>query len=207
MVYIITRARWNVKSKRGVLNKDISILDNSLRLCYYKRMENPIRVIRKRQQLTLEEMAAACGVHLQAVYLNERGCYHGVLPVIRQWIIKQGYEPELLDSEYIEYQTYVRKEFGKSVNSDTYQVQAPTPLHPFIQFRTDLGQSRMGIAKVLAVHPAGLYRLERAEAHGLSGQLKIALHDAGFRDWVIQELDYRCGEFAEGHWSTKRAAG
>ena len=147
------------------------------------------------------------GCHLQAVYLNECGVYPHVLPAIRKYIESLGYDVRELDEEYAAFQTRMRELTGARVKAGQVAIDEPSNgAHPFLAFRKMLGMSRMSFSKSFAVHPAFLYKLERAEAHGLSSQMKNAMAEAGFRPSVIDELDYRCAEYADFHRSLGTAS-
>lgn len=162
-------------------------------------MENPIRKVRLSRGRTLVEFADDCGVNYQALYLNECGVYPTVLPAILKILVKLDNDATQLETEYIEFVYNKRLEFGEKHNT----VNLPPPvgtLHPFIGFRRALGLSRSKLAKMLCVHPAGLYRLELGLMKHLPGDLRDALLVAGFPVNLVEELDYRVEEWSSGAW-------
>src|SRR4030095_16421457 len=46
---------------------------------------NPIKTYRKSEGKTMIEFAEAVGIHPQAVFLAEQGCYVSILPAIREY--------------------------------------------------------------------------------------------------------------------------
>lgn len=162
---------------------------------------NPVKEIRQKEGLTLTRFASQAGCHYQAVYLTECGCYPYIYPKLMNFIELRGYDKENIESRYKESQKYMRIISGSLVNSDEVILSIPTIDHPFINFRLSLGLtglSRMGFAKTFCIHPGFLYTLERGKSKGLSAQLKEALLQAGFKESVIEELDFRCREYSEG---------
>jgi len=59
----------------------------------------------------------------------------------------------------------------------------------------------MGFAKSFCIHSAELYSLERGDKRILSEQFKDAMKEAGLPAIVLDELEYRCTEFANGEWA------
>lgn len=168
---------------------------------------SPIKRIRIREGQSLEAFGRSVGCHLQAVYLNECGTYPHILPAIRRYLEKQGYNVRELDEEYHEFQVARRIAAGaKHKVADVELGEPGNGIHPFTLLQKQLGMSRMAFSKAFAIHPAFLYKLSRAEAHGLSSQMKQALLEAGFRPSVIEELDYRCAEYAESNSSVRAAS-
>jgi len=161
-------------------------------------MNNPIKQARQRQGLTQESLAELLDIHPQAILLNEQGVYPTVLPRILDYFVEQGYSAEEFNLEYSEFVMNKRKELFESMPWKTLSwAEFNTDgQHPFIKFREELGFSRMKFAKSFCVHPAYLYKLERADVGTLSTQLKEALLAVGFSSDFIDELNQRCEDFS-----------
>lgn len=165
--------------------------------------ENPLRRIRRKNGLTLASMAGRAGVHTQAVYLNECGVYPTILPAISRWLERTGYPTRALQDEYLEWQTAHRKASGDKLKVSEVELGPPDlDVAPLAGLLEKLGLSRMGFAKMLAVHPALLYKLDRGETFGIGLQVRQALLEAGFSMTLIEELDYRTAEF--GYYTRER---
>ena len=158
----------------------------------------PIRVARKARGLTLRKMAAEAGVHVQALYLNECGCYPTILPDILRYMV------DVLGSENTEvsraYDTFVlekRVQFGNSHAMSDYTLGhlGEPRIHPFIAFRDSLELSRLGFAKGACVQPAVLYNVENCRCKRVPGQLIEALQDCRLPRVVIIELCLRFEEW------------
>jgi len=169
-------------------------------------MDNPIKTARTRVGRTLKEFAEDCGVHEQAVFLNEQGVYPHVLPAIGAHLRTLGVSRPFED--YAQFQLERRQAAGARFDLYIYSLPAPDDRHPVVAFREAFGMSRMKFAKSFCVHPAELYRLENGQKHGLSEQFKEAMRQAGLRDTVLDELEFRIREYAEGEWigSNQRGA-
>lgn len=166
---------------------------------------NPIRLARQSSpEKTLEAFSRRCGVHKQALYLNERGVYPDILPSILPVLIELGYEEKSVQSSYHDFQRLRRIARGQLDRLDeTTELGEPLPHlgHPFVQFRLALGLARLGFAKEYCVHPASLHKLETGSAIHISEQLREALTVAGLPATVIAELNSRCEEYARGEWN------
>lgn len=173
-------------------------------------MINPIRRIRLLEGRTLQEFADDIGIHYQAVYLNECGVYHTVLPVIMKHLVSLGLNRRELE---IEYEEAVR--FKRELNGLVYQFNLiddlgePTGINPFTQFReklnlTGLSLTRSKFCKLFGVHPALIRKLELFETRTMPTQLQEALRDAGLATTVIDELCDRLEE--QVGWRVGRAS-
>lgn len=165
---------------------------------------NPIRTYRKAAGKTMVEFAQMIDIHPQAIFLAEQGCYVTILPAIRDYV----HSTEEDDALYRGYQLLKR-----SVNGPLYGISDITLStlgepgyneHPIGMFRKLLGHTvgypnglpRMKFAKLFCLQPSELYRLEVLDKKNLSEQFTEAMHEAGLDDTVMEELSYRCQEFA-----------
>jgi hypothetical protein len=172
-----------------------------MRKCILDYMNtNPIRDYRKRNGHTIEEFAKACGVHWQAVFLNEQGVYPHVLPRILRKLVDWGANSLIIQGDYNLYQRNKRETNGVRFCLGAVILPAPTLKHPVVAFRDSLSISRMLFCKLFCVHPAEMSRLESGEKHTFSEQFKQAMLQAGLPATVLDELEFRCGEYAQGEW-------
>lgn len=174
-------------------------------------IENPIRRIRTKEGKSLVEFGEDCGVQFQALYLNECGVYPHILPSILAHLTRLGYDNHVeLQREYNEFVTQKRGEAYFKFDLGNYTLPPPTGvLHPILALRETIafgGLSRIGFAKAFCVHPASLYKLEFGDSQHLPAQLRVALLEAGLPDTVVDELDFRIGEWADGVWEIAKVS-
>jgi len=157
---------------------------------------NPIRVLRLSQHKTLEAFAAECGVHLQALYLNEMGMYPTVLPSISKRITSH-YEvnADELEEQYQQYVSDKRYQFGEV--HKPYVLNEPSLGHdPLRDFRTSLGYNTVfGFAIAVAINPTTVRRVESCTTDNFPGQLRLALRDIQLPVGDIEELEIRHQEY------------
>lgn len=191
-----------VKEKRGLAaSKHIDICTG----LWDDLFMNPIRLARMAsQEKTLESFSKRCGVHKQALYLNECGVYPDVLPSIMATLLVLGWDEQSIRRGYRDFQREKRVARGELDNLSSVEIGPPNLElgHPFVQFRASLGHARLGFAKEYCVHPASLHKLEIGSAIHLPEQVVEALTVAGASASVITELNERCEEYARGGWST-----
>ncbi len=163
--------------------------------------QNPIRAARVELGYKLNKFAELCGVHEQALYLNECGVYIDILPAVLEVFVKHGYLQVTLRTEYREFQKERRAEFALEYNFQDPNIIGPIMLSkaPIVTFRTNLGLSRQAFAKRLLVQPAILYKLEHGQARHLPQQLVDALEEAGMSSDIIDELNERTEDFYFRH--------
>lgn len=155
---------------------------------------NPIRVARKERGWTLKEMAQKAGVHVQALYLNECGCYPHILPsVLRLMVHVLDRNPAQVEREYKKFVADKRLTFGGNHALDFYTLAhlGEPRIHPLVAFRDSLKLSRMMFAKSLCVQPTMLYNVEKCQARKIPLELIEALKDAGLPRTVLLELCLR----------------
>jgi len=119
---------------------------------------------------------------------------------------------ELLEEEYQRFVLQQREYHGRLYHLSDFTLDdlgEPFGVHPVVQFRHHIGLqqghptglSKMGFAKSFCIHSAELYSLERGDKRILSEQFKDAMKEAGLPAIVLDELEYRCTEFANGEWA------
>lgn len=157
---------------------------------------NPIRVVREKQNKTLQEFADLCGVHMQALYLNECGAYPNILPsVIRYMKYKLGLEESQLQFDYTRFVHKTREEFENRYSPYSLSSDPRTDHSPVVEWRQGLDLSRSGLVKALCVQPYLLSRVERGETPELPEQFELALLEVHFPMKLLQELKDRVEEF------------
>lgn len=172
---------------------------------------NPIRKVRTQLGKTLEEFSTLCGVHLQALYLNEQGVYPHILPAVARFIEEElELNVEEYQLDYLVFQRNKRAEFGALHDLTYYDVarlgEPDLSRHPVVLFRGSLqddrsgkGISRMAFCKGLCIQPSLIYNLECGRAAHLGDQTVEALQQAGLPSTVIDELNTRSEEFRARH--------
>lgn len=162
-------------------------------------MESPIHTVRTREGKTLEQVADAAGINMQAVYLNECGVYPTILPALQKCFQVWEYDTKVLERDYQIFIKNKRIEFGNTHNLSELTLGALGPpvenQSPLETLREYIQLSRMAFCKGLCVHPAAELRIERGEASSLGAQFKTALYDAGVGDIIISELDARVQDY------------
>lgn len=171
-------------------------------------MDNPVRVARHRMGKTMEELADSAYIHLQVVFLTEHGTYNRIPPTVLTAL--KNVDPVAIQDEYREYQKWSREHYGRLYHlEDIVELGPPGGQHPVVAFRTSIGigeghphgLSRMAFCKEFCVHSAEMYSLERGIKFDLSEQFRTAMQQAGLRDTVLAELEFRCQEYARGEWN------
>lgn len=159
---------------------------------------NPIRVARTERGWTLREMASKAGVHVQALYLNECGCYPTVLPsVLRLMVHVLNCNPAEVERAYKKFVAHKRLAFGggHALNFYTLDHLGEPRIHPVLALRDSLGLSRLGFAKSICVQPTVMYNVENCLCKRLPPELVGALADAGLPRTVLIELCLRYEEW------------
>jgi hypothetical protein len=176
-------------------------------------VQNPIRDARHREGRTGDEFAADIGIHPQALYLNEMGMYTQILPRVMGYLTHRlHYSRDMLEEEYNRFVLQQREYHGRLYRLSDFTLDdlgEPFGRHPVVQFRQHIGLqqgnpnglSKMGFAKAFCIHSAELYSLERGDKRVLSEQFRDAMNAAGLPAIVLDELEYRCTEFANGEWA------
>lgn len=145
-------------------------------------------------------MAKKAGVHVQALYLNECGCYPTVLPDILDCIVRElRHDPETVERHYKVYVERKRKAFGETHGFKFLTVDdlgEPGGTHPVIAFREQLELSRMGFAKQACIQPTLLYNVEYCRSKRIPNQVVDAMLKAGLAPVVVMEL---CSRYEEWH--------
>lgn len=159
---------------------------------------NPIRLLRHRLGKTVQAAADEAGIHWQAWYMTECGCYNDVPPKISIYLKGKGYG--FSDEDYQNFRLVQQRIFGEEYLKRK-GLPAPTlAVPPITEFRKYHGiRSRTSFAKGLCVQPALLYKLEHGMVKYLPDQLYQALLQAGLPVEEVEELDNRTTEYYESH--------
>ena len=155
--------------------------------------DNPIRMLRLSEHKTLEAFADECGIHLQAVYLNEMGMYPTILPSIMR--VMKHYGLSESEEDYQDYVRATRYDFGES--HVPYEIGEPSmSVSSIRQFRGSLRISTaFGFAKAICVNPTIVRNVEFGRLEEFPGHLNFALRDIQLDPADITELEYRHQEF------------
>lgn len=156
---------------------------------------NPIRRLRLSKGKTLEQFADDCGIHLQAVYLNEMGMYPTVLPAVMRLMRAYGISLSEAEEEYQDYVRDIRFNFGEE--HAPYSLGLPSVSVSSIKvFRDILGISTaFGFARAICVNPTLIRRVEYGKTDEFPGHLNFALRDIQMDPSDIQELELRHQDF------------
>lgn len=156
---------------------------------------NPIRMLRLSRNLTLEQFAEECSIHLQAIYLNEMGMYPTILPAILRTMHDYGINPGEVEDEY---QDYIKeKRYGFGTTHSPYTFGEPNVAVSSIKsFRTSLSfPTPFSFAKAIAINPTLIRQVEFGRVYEFPGHLNFALRDIQMDPSDIQELELRHQDF------------
>jgi transcriptional regulator with XRE-family HTH domain len=155
---------------------------------------NPIRIARLQHGKTLEEFSKLTGVHYQAVYNNENGCYPRILPNLLTYLCEHWeMDRQELEQAYSEFVRGRREAFYSLHNP--YSLPLPSGIHPFSAWRQSLGLTVRALSKDLCVSPSQLNRLEKNKTPNLPLEIERALIQVQFPDDLLQELKDRAEEY------------
>lgn len=147
-------------------------------------------------------------MHVQGIFLAEHGVYPEVLPNLREFMVDEGWAGDVIDKDYHAFQLQQRQAARAVYDLPGVILPPPSDQHPVVAFREALGRdglSRMAFCKTFCVHSAEMYNLEHGLKHILSEQFKEAMLQAGLPGTVLEELEFRCGEYARGEYNTREA--
>lgn len=156
---------------------------------------NPVRTARRSLGKSISKIAHEAGVHEQAWYLTECGCYSQIPPKIRLFL---QHRTELNLEEYQTFRIQTQRLFGEAFLSK-YKLPEATirlpPLEAFIQINEI--PNRTFFAKALCVQPSLVYRTLLGSARELPSQIREALKEAGVSEDDVYELNERTIEYYE----------
>lgn len=161
---------------------------------------NPVRTARRSLGKSIGKIAQEAGVHEQAWYLTECGCYARIPPKILNFLKSRT----SVDVEaYEEFRKQTQKMFGKLFLKNYVLPEASVrrpPLDVFIQIN-DI-PNRTFFSKAICVQPSLVYRTLLGEARELPSQIREALRNAGISEDDIYELNERTIEYYES-WPSR----
>lgn len=152
--------------------------------------ENPIRVIRIRNGLSLRKAAGKIGCHYQALYMLEHGMYLTVLSAILYWAVSVSDFTELQIREAYSLfrsgkQVLAQEKYSLSViGIDSLGMPGDNPV---LKFREYLGLTQSAFCKQLCLPVALLYMAEKKSA-SLPPSLRCVFEDLNIPGTVIQEM-------------------
>lgn len=152
-----------------------------------------MRVARRLLHRTIGAAAEEAGVHWQAWYLQECGCYERILPAIESFFDKKDAGGKLQE-EYREFVKSRRLQFNQNYSA-RHLPKVNSNISPIELFRAQIGVNRTSFAKRICIQPAHLYRLERGLAKYLPEQVVDAFQEIGFTLEDIDEFNERQEDF------------
>lgn len=162
--------------------------------------ENPLRLLRFDQRLSLDQLARKAGVSRQLIIRAEQAVYNSPPPVLVATLLDnisedravEGFDDrEFVYHLYKQFQTFTRKKNYGRLNPKFSFAAVPVGVHPWVNWRLSSGiAARIGPAKHYCVHPALLHKFE-VQPHLVQsppGDLRGALIEAGYRKELLDEL-------------------
>jgi len=156
---------------------------------------NPVRVARCSLGKSIKKISKEAGVHEQAWYLAECGCYNRIPPRILKFLQDRTH----VDVEaYDQFRRHSQRIFGEIFFSDYRLPEASTKLPPLEAFlQVNKIPNRTFFAKAICVQPSLIYRTLLGSSRELPSSLKAALREAGISEDDIYELNERTIEYYE----------
>lgn len=153
-------------------------------------VQNPIRLIRESQGLTLRKAAEKIDCNYQTLYMIEHGMYLTVLPKVLDWAIKfTDSDKSKIEYNYMLFRTE-KQDLAKekySLNSIKVDSLGIPGDHPILSFRMFLGLTQSAFCKELCIPVALLYYSETV-AVSLPKKLRNMFYDLGVPGNVVDEI-------------------
>jgi DNA-binding XRE family transcriptional regulator len=157
---------------------------------------NPICEVRLQHHKTLMEFAAEAGIHFQALYLNECGCYPTILPALMALMTRKYQQDKLtLQNKYDMFVIKKRMEFADKHKPYAWP-EVDVSRSPVEMFRKALGYSQIGFAKAICIQPTILYKVERGKSINIPESIKHAFKILQIPYEMVEEFNYRQQEFS-----------
>lgn len=152
---------------------------------------NPIRAIREGMGLSIRKAAIKIGCHHQTLFMNEKGMFGRVLPVIMMWLTDNSdYSEQDINDSYRGWIAYRRRQAVDKYQFYTVTVAAigiPGE-NPVTMFRGHLGLTQSAFCKELCVPIAIMYNAEGHRSNSLPRTIKRLLTELGVPRQVVQEM-------------------
>lgn len=156
---------------------------------------NPVRTARRSLGKSIGKIAQEAGIHEQAWYLTECGCYARIPPRIVTYL---HHRVPLDIAAYDVFRKQTQRIFGEAFLNPYKMPEASIrlpPLEAFIQANEI--PNRTFFAKALCVQPSLVYRTLLGSARELPSQIREALKEAGVSEDDVYELNERTIEYYE----------
>lgn len=157
---------------------------------------NPVRKARRSRGRTIKKIAGEAGIHEQAWYLTECGCYQKIPPKILRYFSKHGVPIDI--TAYDDFRLRTQARFGENYFQPYIIPPASTSQPPLISFIEANGVDNITFfAKAACIQPSLLYRVTVGSAKQLPTQVRKALANFGLDPDDIYELNERTIEYYE----------
>lgn len=167
--------------------------------CYDEHMKevNPLKELRTRHHLTMEQVAEHAGVSRQYIIRAEQGVFSAMPNSVADALldlVDADVDYKELDVRYLEWQRSRRKEsYGSLIIGFDFHShsEASGPLHPFTHWRHHSGiPARITVPKLFCVHPALIFKFEEQPWLCTSppSELLVGLRDSGYSNVDISNL-------------------
>jgi len=161
---------------------------------------NPVRAARQSLGKSIHKIAQEAGVHEQAWYLTECGCYARIPPKIVKFL---KHRVTLDHSAYEEFRKQTQRLFGQAYLTPYQLPEVSIKLPPLEAFLQANGiPNRTFFAKAICVQPSLVYRTLLGDARELPSQIREALREAGVEEDDVYELNERTIEYYES-WPSR----
>lgn len=161
---------------------------------------NPVRIARQSLGKSISRISQEAGIHEQAWYLTECGCYVRIPPRILKYLSRRT---GINTSEYDKFRRETQQIFGEAF-LENYKLPDPSlrlpPLEAFLEINEI--PNRTFFAKAICVQPSLVYRTLLGDAKELPSQIREALGNAGVTSDDLYELNERTIEYFES-WPSR----
>lgn len=154
--------------------------------------ENPIRVIRTEQGLSIRRAAEKIGCHYQTVYMAEHGMCDPLFAVVLLWASANSEYtlPQITDA----YDMFLARKRGLAREMYSLEMLPTTAVgipgtNPIRSLRQYLGLTTSRFCKDLCIPVSLLHNSERADS--LPGAMCVALYSLGVDGELIEEIAER----------------
>lgn len=166
-------------------------------------MENPIKVLRVKHNMTQAGLAQLAGITPTAVLRYEQGIYENpsesIINAFHTINDNDDDDPFVLPYKYHEYRQWKQKAASKYFKQLPQLAVKPNE-HPFVTFRKHVTQqavgkdSRMSFCILLAIHPSVVLDYEKGKQPHIPALIRSALVNAAVGEAYLKGLD-ELGEF------------
>lgn len=161
---------------------------------------NPVRIARQSLGKSIGRISQEAGIHYQAWYLTECGCYARIPPKILKYLSRRTV---INTSDYVRYRKETQEIFGEAFLVN-YKLPEPSTRKPPLESFLEINgiPNRTYFAKAICVQPSLVYRTLLGDAKELPSQIRAALSNAGVSSDDLYELNERTIEYYES-WPSR----